>query len=206
MCQNMNTLREIGPWTLCSPIKICTDPLSLRKWLVLFLFCNTVGRSHISLILVRPAAYFPWVFKCNFMCELDVARLWKTHILTLHRCVHSGEPVCTHARIKSTQAHINTNTYSSIICMLCLKLCNVLFNVCCSMFAYDCFICWGFGGGEELKLADIQSARANLTNSQTNLKPILIGLSSVSITCFAWQTCKQSRRISLHNKTTPPTP
>lgn len=124
------------------PIKLCIDPLSPHKSFGLFHSSNAACWSYILLILARPAAYFPRVFKCNFMCELVVARLWKTDILTVHRYVC----VCVASSIhKHTNQHeCKQNTYTVNACF-CLHFYDVLFKVCCS--ALDL---------KELTLADIQ--------------------------------------------------
>ena len=95
-----------------SSLKLCTDPLSLHKWFGLFQSSILAGWSYILLILVRLAAYFPWVFKCNFMCELVVARLWKTDILALHRCVNNRKLTNTHTLQTYELTWTQTNIYS----------------------------------------------------------------------------------------------
>lgn len=163
-----------------SPInKLSVDRLRLRKWFGLFHSSNTADWSYILLILVRQAAYFPWVFKSNFMCELVVARLWKTDILTPHRCVNNS--YLTHAQFtKHAKKHKQTHI---------LHVCDVLFKVCCLML--DLFVEVSGGGGNSwLRLKGKHSTTDNPNNGQTNL--ILIRLSSVSTTCFTWQTCSRT--------------
>lgn len=164
-------------------------------WFGLFHSSNTAGWSYILLILVRPAAYFPWVFKCNFMCELVAARLWKTDILTVHRCVNNRTH--THTQFTNTGSDINTNKQHI---QRMHDLSALLWCIIQSIFLYVWFICWGLRGEEKKESwhPKMQPAPGKkLTNSQTNLIPMLIGLSSVSITCFTWQTCKLSHTTSL---------
>lgn len=133
-------------------IKLCIGlhPFSLQKWFGLFHSSNMAGCSYILLILVRPAAYFPWVFKCNFMCELVVVRLWKTDILTVHRCANSGELTHTHNSHAHKLTWTQTNTFTVFVC-----------NVCSPVMYYSKYVALRLihllrFRGKELKLADIQ--------------------------------------------------
>lgn len=119
-----------------SSLKLCTDPLSLHKWFGLFQSPNLAGWSYILLILVRLAAYFPWVFKCNFMCELVVARLWKTDILALHRCVNNRKLTHTPTLHKHMNRHEHKQTNIQWVCRSSFS--DVLFKVWCSVF--DAFV------------------------------------------------------------------
>lgn len=84
-------------------------------------FIPPTGRLQLYSAATGPAVYFPWEFKCNFMCELVVARLKKKKMIFLHyvECVN-GSKLMTH----KSPTHRPTRHTSDREYGVCMHVCS----------------------------------------------------------------------------------
>ena len=108
--------------------------------------------------------------------------------------------------IRTTHKHgVLTKKHIYSLCLLCLRLCDVLFKVCCSMF--DSYVAVQ-GERERAETdADIQSRTRHRKNSPANPHPLPDRAVSCQWNPFHLTDVQtQSRHITRHNKSTSPTP
>lgn len=137
----------------------------------------------------RLELYFPDIGQTGGIFPLSVQKqfyVWASRGEAVENWYSYAAPMCEQqlshtCTIHETREKTQTNT---------LHVCDVLFKVCCLMLDSFVEVSGGGGGNSWLRLKGKHSTTDNLNNGQTNL--ILIRLSSVSTTCFTWQTCSRT--------------